>query len=170
MVLQLDSSPLPVKAVGVVNMNRKKPHFLKQLRTNLHRRLAGLRRVYLRQIWGMHIGRGARISLKAKLDFTNPQGVHIGQFTIVTPLVQIFTHDFVRARHVDTHIGSFSFIGAGAIILPGVKIGDHCIVGAGSVVTADIPDRTIVAGNPAKIIKSDIRTGNFGMLVGPTVS
>ena len=151
-------------------MTKKKPHILKQLRTALHRRMAGLRRGYLRNVWGMHIGRGARISLKAKLDFTNPGGIHIGDFTIITPLVQIFTHDFVRARHVDTHIGAFSFVGAGSIILPGVKIGDHCIIAAGSVVTADVPDRTIVAGNPARTIKSDIQTGHYGMLVGKTVS
>lgn len=117
----------------------------------------------------MHIGRGARISLKAKLDFTNPRGIYIGDFTIVTPLVQIFSHDFVRAQHVDTRIGSYSFIGAGSLILPGVNVGDHCIVAAGSVVTADVADRTIVAGNPARPIKSGIRTGHYGMLVGPTV-
>ena len=151
-------------------MTAKKPHILKQVRTTLHRKMAGLRRAYLRHVWGMHIGRGARISLKAKLDFTNPQGIHIGDFTIITPLVQIFTHDFVRARHVDTYVGEFSFVGAGSIILPGVRIGDHCIVAAGSVVTSDVPDRTIVAGNPAREIKSNIQTGHYGMLVGPTVS
>ena len=131
--------------------------------------MAGLRRAYLRGVWGMHIGKESRVSLKAKLDFTNPQGVHVGDYTIITPMVQMFTHDFVRARHVDTHIGSYCFIGAGAIILPGVTIGDHCIVAAGTVVTTDIPPRSIVAGNPARVIKSEIKTGHFGMLVGPTV-
>lgn len=143
---------------------------LKVLRTFLHRRIAGLRRTYLRSVWGMDIGSGARISLKARLDFTNPRGVHIGDNTIVTPSVQIFTHDFVRADHVDTFIGSNCFIGAGSIILPGVRIGDHCIIAAGSVVTSDVPDRSIAAGNPARVIKSEIRTGHYGMLVGPTVS
>ena len=117
----------------------------------------------------MKIGEGARISLKAKLDFTNPRGVHIGAYTIITPMAQIFTHDFVRARHVDTYIGSHCFIGAGSIILPGVSVGDHSIVAAGAVVTSDVPPNSIVAGNPAKVIKSDIRTGHYGMLVGPTV-
>ncbi|WP_304411938.1 DapH/DapD/GlmU-related protein [Erythrobacter sp. SD-21] len=117
----------------------------------------------------MTIGEGSRISLKARLDFTNPRGIHIGRETIVTPMAQIFTHDFVKARHVDTHIGSHCFIGAGSIILPGIRIGDHCIVAAGSVVTSDVPDRSLVAGNPARVVKSGIRTGHFGMLVGPSV-
>ena len=143
---------------------------LKTGRTTLHRRIAGLRRTYLRRVWGMTIGSGTRISLKARLDFTNPQGVHIGENTIVTPFVQIFTHDFVQAEHVDTHIGSYCFIGAGSIILPGVNIGDHCIVAAGAVVTSDVPDRSIVAGNPGRVIKSGIKTGIYGMRVGPTVS
>ena len=131
--------------------------------------MAASRRAYLRSVWDMKIGEGARISLKAKLDFTNPRGVHIGAYTIITPMAQIFTHDFVRARHVDTHIGSHCFIGAGSIILPGVSVGDHSIVAAGSVVTSDVPANSIVAGNPAKVIKSDVRTGHYGMLVGPTV-
>lgn len=45
------------------------------------------------------------------------------------------------------------WIGAGAVILPGIKVGENSIVGAGSVVTKDVPDNTVVAGNPAKFIK-----------------
>lgn len=51
------------------------------------------------------------------------------------------------------HIGKRVWIGAGATILPGVTIGDNAVVGAGSVVTKDVEANTIVAGNPAKIIK-----------------
>lgn len=51
------------------------------------------------------------------------------------------------------YIDDWSFIGAGAIILPGIKIGKYCIIGAGAVVKGDIPDYSIVIGNPAKIIK-----------------
>lgn len=142
---------------------------LKTIRTFLHRRMSGIRRLYLTKVWGMTLGDGTRISLKADLDFTNPSGIHIGDYTIVTPRVQIFTHDFVRAIHVDTFIGSHCFIGAGSIILPGVRIGNRCIVAAGSVVTTDVPDRSLVGGNPAKIIRSDIRVGQYGMMVGRTV-
>ena len=51
------------------------------------------------------------------------------------------------------HIGNDVWIGARVIILPGVKIGNHCIIGAGSVVTKDVPDYAIVGGVPAKIIR-----------------
>lgn len=50
-------------------------------------------------------------------------------------------------------IGNHSWIGARVIILPGVEIGDYCVVAAGSVVTKDVPDYTVVAGVPAKFVK-----------------
>ena len=137
---------------------------LAAIRARLQVAMTGLRRTYLRHVWGMTIGKGTRISGKAFLDYTNPQGVHIGDHTIVTPGARIFSHDFVGANHVDNHIGSKCFIGANAIILPGVTIGDHCVVAAGSVVKDDVPDRSMVAGNPAKIVRSDIKTGNFGIM------
>lgn len=49
-------------------------------------------------------------------------------------------------------IGNEVFVGAGSIILPGVHIGNRVIIGAGSVVTKDIPDNSVAAGNPAKVI------------------
>ena len=49
-------------------------------------------------------------------------------------------------------IGSDVFVGAGTIILPGVTIGNRCIIGAGSVVTRDIPENSVAAGNPCRII------------------
>jgi acetyltransferase-like isoleucine patch superfamily enzyme len=62
---------------------------------------------------------------------------------------------FQDHAHVDAPITieNGAWIGAGAIILPGVTIGEHSIVGAGSVVRKDVPPRTVVAGNPARIIR-----------------
>lgn len=51
-------------------------------------------------------------------------------------------------------IGDNTFVGAGAIILPKTTIGNFCIIGAGAVVKGNIPDYSVVVGNPAKIIKS----------------
>jgi acetyltransferase-like isoleucine patch superfamily enzyme len=69
-----------------------------------------------------------------------------------------------RALHTDTFIGKNCFIGAHAIIMPGVRVGDECIVGTGSVVTKDVPAHSIVAGNPAVIVRSGIRTVKWGIL------
>ena len=76
----------------------------------------------------------------------------------------VFTHDFCRGLHCDTYIGKRCFIGAKAIIMCGVTIGDEVVVGSGAIVTKDVPSNCIVAGNPAKIIKEGIRTKKFGQL------
>lgn len=113
----------------------------------------------------MNIAKSASISVGAKLDKTYPQGVHIGEETYIASGAIIFTHDYARAVHSDTIVGNRCFIGANAIIMCGVRIGDEVIVGAGSIVTKDVPSNTIVAGNPARIIKQDIQTRKYGQLV-----
>ena len=138
---------------------------LTAIRKQLYVALAALRRQYLRSVWGMDIGKGVRISGKAHLDYTHPKGVHIGDYTIVTPGVRIFTHDYIRAVHDDTRIGKCCFIGANAIITAGVTIGDHCIVAAGTVVNGHVPDRCMVAGNPPRIVRTDLVTGHYGRTV-----
>ena len=50
-------------------------------------------------------------------------------------------------------VGAYSYIAYGALILPGVSLGECCIVGAGAVVTRSVPDATIVAGNPARVLR-----------------
>ena len=51
-------------------------------------------------------------------------------------------------------LGCNVWLGMGAIILPGVTIGDHAIVGAGAVVTKDVPEKTVVVGNPARVLQT----------------
>lgn len=104
------------------------------------------------------------ISLSAKLDLTNPRGIFIGEHTYVAFGAAILSHDMIRALKTNTRIGGYCFIGARSIILPGVTIGDHSIVAAGSVVTKDIPSGCIAAGNPARIIRKNIKTLTFGRL------
>ena len=122
-----------------------------------------LRTSYLRRL-GMDIGPDTQISLKAHLDRTNPRGIHIGGGTLVAFGTAILSHDLARVLHADTFIGDNCFIGAHAIVLPGVHIGDNSIVAAGSVVTHDIPAGCIVGGNPARVIKSGIKTRRWGVL------
>ena len=67
-------------------------------------------------------------------------------------------HDMNPYKRADIHpkpihIGKRVWIGSGAIVLPGVTIGDNSVIGAGSVVTKDIPDNVLAFGNPCKVIK-----------------
>jgi acetyltransferase-like isoleucine patch superfamily enzyme len=97
-----------------------------------------------------------------------PYLVTIGDNVFISVGARIICHDGAvlpfRQRYPDLDItrpvviGSNIFIGAGALILGGVTIGDDCIVGANAVVAKDVPARSVVAGNPARVIKS---TGDY---------
>ncbi|MBB3938026.1 acyltransferase [Aureimonas phyllosphaerae] len=114
------------------------------------------------KFWGMDIARSASFSMKTHFDKTYPKGVHIGERSYVAFDVAILAHDMTRGLYLHTRIGDDCFIGARSIILPGITIGSGSIVGSGSVVTKDVPPHSIVAGNPAKVIRSDIEVGPFG--------
>ena len=120
---------------------------------------------YCRTFYGMTIGEGTIISRRSNLDWNvNPKGIHIGSYTMVAGAT-ILTHDMCRSMKCDTYIGSNCFIGGGGYILPGVHIGDNVIVGMGAVVTKDVPNNCIVAGNPARIIRENIKVGKYGVLI-----
>ena len=121
------------------------------------------RRQLLVRIWKMDIGEGCIISRSAKLDKTNPRGVHIGKYTVVAFGSAILTHDWVNNCHRDVRIGDNCFIGAHAIIFPGVTIGDHCIVSAASVVVRDVPAGSLVTGNPARVVEKNVKTMRYGI-------
>lgn len=127
--------------------------------------LVNIKYWYLTKIWGIDIHPSARFSLSVKWDLTYPKGIHIGEKTYLAFDVAILTHDMTRGLFVDTKIGNNCFIGARSIILPGITIGDHAIVAAGSVVTKDVPANSIVAGNPAKVIRENIETREFGKYI-----
>ena len=82
----------------------------------------------------------------------------IGNDVTLAPGVQILAHDASTKRHLGrtrlgkVAIGDRVFVGASAMILPGVTIGSDVIIGAGSIVTEDIPSGVVVAGNPARIL------------------
>lgn len=117
-------------------------------------------------IYGMKIDRTVRISLKAKLDYRNAKGISIGEFSYVAFGAVILSHDMASNVHSPVAIGKRCFIGANSIILPGVTIGDECVIAAGAVVSKNIPSGSLVVGNPGRIIRSGVKTMNYGQMVG----
>lgn len=129
-------------------------------------------RVYLplRVDFGCNIYTGDNVLINQNCTFLDTNKITIGERVLIAPDVKIYTADHpvsAKERYYDigggdayictsskpVEIGDDVWIGGGAIILPGVTIGSNVIVGAGSVVTKDVPNNVIVAGNPAKIVK-----------------
>ena len=104
---------------------------LTTLRNTFRLIVIALRHKWLTTLLNMDIHPSARIAFGAKLDKTNPQGVHIGEESYVASGALVLTHDFVNSVHSDTHIGKRCFVGSNAMIMCGVKIGDEVIVGGG---------------------------------------
>lgn len=87
---------------------------------------------YLRWRYGMNIGKNCRISWKARFDKNiNPQGIHIGNNTWILTGAVVFAHDHCRNMKADVIIGEDCVIGINSIIMPGVKIGNQCVIGGG---------------------------------------
>jgi len=109
---------------------------------------------------GCKIGEGARIwgFLDTRVPKPGkPVDIRIGDFTVVGGDTRICCHCPITGMDdgwIGVHIGHDVWIGFGCIILPGVKIGDRTIIGAGSVVTKSIPSDCIAAGSPCKVLKS----------------
>ena len=112
--------------------------------------------------YGTNIHAGEDVFLNFNCVVLDVARVTIGANTQFGPNVQIYTatHPFeaeVRRSGLEQakpiSIGADCWIGGSVVICPGVTIGDRCVIGAGSVVTKDIPDDTVAAGNPAKPIR-----------------
>jgi acetyltransferase-like isoleucine patch superfamily enzyme len=148
---------------GRARRNAAPPSPSRRLFLALRRALIAARLEMLRRA-GMEIGSDCLISLRARLDRTNPGGIHIGDGVLIAFDAVIFAHDLSRHFHAHTHIGDNCFIGAQAIVMAGVRIGDGCVVGAGAVVTKDVPAGCVVAGNPARVLRSGVVTRKWGIL------
>lgn len=114
--------------------------------------------------YGYNIYAGAGVFMNFNCIILDVSPVRIGAGTMFGPAVQVLTatHPIDAAARAagpeyskPIAIGRDCWIGGGAIIQPGVTIGDRCIVGAGAVVTKDVPDDTIVVGNPARPLNRD---------------
>ncbi len=96
---------------------------------------------------------GPNTKLYGQLDGVNPHLISIGDYCVIGVQSAVLTHCPIRgARPVV--IGDYVWIGFNALVLPGVTIADGCVIGAGSVVTHDIPAGVIAAGCPARVLRS----------------
>ena len=112
--------------------------------------------------YGKNITLGDGVYFNANCTILDCAEVKVGSNTMIGPNVQIYTpvHPLeYRKRNSGLEsakpisIGENSWIGGGAIILPGVNVGNGCVIGAGAVVTKDIPDNAVAMGNPARVVK-----------------
>ncbi len=113
--------------------------------------------------YGTNILLGKKVFFNFNCVVLDVARVHIGDHVLFGPSVQIYTaahplDSSERRRGLElgkpVAIGADVWVGGGAIICPGVKIGERAIIGAGSVVTRDIPADVIAAGNPCRVIRS----------------
>jgi maltose O-acetyltransferase len=112
--------------------------------------------------YGSNIHLGERVFFNFNCVVLDVCPVRIGAYSLFGPGVQILTpmHPFNAARRREeefgkpVEIGDDVWVGGGAIILPGVRIGSQAVIGAGSVVTRDVPEQTFAAGNPCRVIRN----------------
>ena len=111
---------------------------------------------------GHHVHFGKNIYANYNLTLVDDTHIYVGDYTMFGPNVTIATagHPILpelRQKglqyNMPVSIGKNCWIGAGAIILPGITIGDNLVVGAGSVVTKDIPSGVVAVGNPCRILR-----------------
>ena len=130
-------------------------------------------RLFSYKIKGYDIHSSTTLERNLNMDRLYPQGIHIGKSCMIASGTTILSHDHCKRTGEgdlgvllkDTYIGDRCFLAVNCLILPGVHIGNECIIGAGAVVTKDVPDHCCVAGNPAKIIRTGLRLGNQGVLL-----
>ena len=117
----------------------------------------------LRSNWGgkhVHFGKGVYANFN--LTLVDDTHIYVGDHTMIGPNVTLATagHPILPALREEVYqfnlpvrIGCSCWLGAGVIVLPGVTIGDNTVVGAGSVVTRDLPCGVVAAGNPCRVLR-----------------
>ena len=117
----------------------------------------------LRANWGgHHLYLGSNVYANSNLTLVDDGNIYVGDKVMFGPNVTVATANHpidptLRAEGLqynkDVHIGENVWIGANAVIVPGVRIGKNTVIGAGSVVTKDIPEGVVAVGNPCKVLR-----------------
>ncbi len=117
----------------------------------------------LRANWGgKHCHFGKNVYANFNLTLVDDSHIYVGDYTMIAPNVVISTaghpilpelREKAYQYNMPVHIGRNCWIGAGALIMPGVTIGDNTVIGAGSVVTKDIPANVVAVGNPCRVMR-----------------
>ena len=111
---------------------------------------------------GKHVHFGKNIYANFNLTLVDDTHIYVGDYTMFGPNVTVATagHPILPELRKEGYqynapitIGKNCWIGAGAIILPGIRIGDNVVIGAGSIVTKDIPSNVVAVGNPCKVLR-----------------
>lgn len=111
---------------------------------------------------GKHVHFGKNVYANYNITFVDDTHIYVGDSTMFGPNVVLATaghpilpelREQVYQYNLPIHIGRNCWLGAGVIVLPGVTIGDNTVIGAGSVVTKDIPANVVAVGNPCKVLR-----------------
>lgn len=111
---------------------------------------------------GKHVHFGKNVYANFNLTLVDDTHIYVGDYTMLGPNVTLATagHPILpelRQKNYQynapVHIGKRCWLGAGVIVLPGVTIGDDTVIGAGSVVTKDMPSGVVAVGNPCKVLR-----------------
>ena len=112
---------------------------------------------------GHHVHFGNDVYANFNLTLVDDTHIYVGDHTMIGPNVTIATagHPItpdLRAKNyqynMPVHIGRNCWLGAGVIVLPGITIGDNVVIGAGGIVTKDLPDNVVAVGNPCHVLRS----------------
>ena len=119
--------------------------------------------------FGRNLRLGERVFINSGCRFQDQGGITVGDDCLIGHDVVMATlnHDMDPSRRADLHpapivVGNRVWIGAKATVLPGVTIGEDAVVGAGSVVTKDVPAGTVVVGSPARVVREVPRSWDEG--------
>lgn len=118
----------------------------------------------LRANWGgRHVHFGKNVYANFNLTLVDDTHIYVGDFTKFGPNVVIATaghpilpelREKAYQYNAPVHIGKNCWLGSGVIVVPGIKIGDNVVIGAGSVVTKDLPDNVVAVGNPCRVLRT----------------